>query len=264
MKNTLNTKSSTSTEENTVPSVNGVDCEGRESEEIDILIENGPNDDQDEDDTDMFGPCPGDYSSRGVQSDSISNGERPPPRRKLSDGHISRGSFLSPLNISQTLLEVNPTENGKRRSMLEDYVLSNNPSQRKERIYAVDHSQAKPHFHYSTNSPTGGFDRFHSHPATRSVGRGRAKKESLEGPGAYRQLSRKSDNPRPGYWSGKDYRSSYTGPLSQSAVPPDNVTTPFGIPYSKLSQAKHLKSKLGASSLDSRRRGHGPPGHKDL
>ncbi|XP_077130475.1 protein FAM83G [Ranitomeya variabilis] len=288
MKNTLNTKSSTLTEENTVPSVNGVDCEGRESEEIDILIENGPNDEQDEEDTGIYGPCPGEYSSSGSgslppsnassmseeyypsasihrrSSERISNGERPPPRRKLSDGHISRGSFLSPLNISQTLLEVNPTENGKRRSMLEDYVLSNNPSQRNERIYALDHSQAKPHFHYSTNGPTGGFDRFLSHPATRSVGRGRAKKESLEGPGAYRQLSRKSDNPRPGYWSGKDYGSSYTGPLSQSAIPPDNVTTPFGIPYSKLSQAKHLKSKLGASSLDSRRRGHGPPGHKDL
>ncbi|KAM4026314.1 protein FAM83G [Anomaloglossus baeobatrachus] len=289
MKNALNTKSTTSTEENTVPSVNGVDAEGRETEEIDILIENGPNDnDQDEEDSSIFRQCPGEYSSSGSgslppsnassmseeyypspaihrrSSDRISNGERPPPRRKLSDGHISRGSFLSPLNISQTLLDVNPTENGKRRSMLEDYVLSTNPLQRKERIYALDQSQAKPHFHYTTNGPTGGFDRFHSHPGTRGVGKSRVKKESLEGPGAYRQLSRKSDNPRAGYWSGKDYGSSYTSPLSHSPVPPDNVTTPFGIPYSKLSQAKHLKSKLGPSSLDSRRRGHGPPGHKDL
>ncbi|XP_071976007.1 protein FAM83G [Engystomops pustulosus] len=288
MKNALNAKSlrsSTSAEENTVPSVNGVDTESGETEEIDILIENGPTD-NDEDDTCMFRPCTEEYSSSGSgslppsnassmseelypstslhrrSSERISNGERPPPRRKLSEGHISRGSFLSPLGISHNLMEMNPSENGKRRTMLEDYVLSGNPLQRKDRIFALDPSQGKPHFHYTT----GGFDRFQSHPGSRSAGKGRGKKESLEGAGAYRQLTRKSDNPgaRPAYWSGKDYGSNYTSPLTQSPVPPDTVTTPFGIPYSKLSQAKHLKNKIGAGSLDSRRRGHGIPGHKDL
>ncbi|KAG9469983.1 hypothetical protein GDO78_019172 [Eleutherodactylus coqui] len=289
MKNAINTrslKSSTSTEENTVPSVNGV-----EDGEIDILIENGPNEnDQDEDDTDMFRPCTGEYSSSGSGSlppsnassmseeyypstshhrrgsDRISNRERPPPHRKFSDGHISKGSFLSPLSISHTLAEINPPENGKKRTMLEEYVLSGNPLQRKDRIYSLDPSQGKPHFHYTTpNNPTGGFDRFHSHPGTRNTGKGRAK-ESLEGPGAYRQLSRRTDGSgvRPGYWSGKDYGANYTSPLSQSPVPPDTVTTPFGIPYSKLSQAKHLKNKMAAGGLDARRRGHGPQGHKDL
>lgn len=291
MKNAVNAKSlrsSTSTDENTVPSVNGVDAEGREAEEIDILIEN--DNDQDEDDAGMFRPCTGEYSSSGSgslppsnassmseeyyppasmhtrSSERFHNGERPQPHRKLSDGHISRGSFLSPLNLSHTLMEMNPSENGKKRTMLEEYMLSSNPIQRNDRGFALDGSQGKPHFHYSTNGPKEGFDRFHSHPGTRSIGKGRAKKESLEGPGAYRQLSRKSDSQgvRPGYWSGKDYGSNYASPLSQSPVPSETVTTPFGIPYSKLSQAKHLKNKMGAGSLDSRRRGHGPPGHKDL
>ncbi|XP_040295393.1 protein FAM83G [Bufo bufo] len=295
MKNSLNTKSlkaSTSVEENTVPSVNGMDAEGREAEEIDILIENGPNDnDQNEDDGSMFRPCPGEYSSSGSgslppsnassmseeyypsaslhrrSSERFSNGERPPPHRKLSDGHISRGSFLSPLSISNTLMEMNPSENGNRRTMLEDYVLSGNPLQRNERIYALDPSQGMSHFHYSTNSPSGGFDRFHSRPGTsRSVGKDRAKNESFEGAGAYRQIGRKSDSPgaRTGYWSSKDYGANYTSPLSQSPIQSETVTTPFGIPYSRLSQAKHLKNKMGAGNLDSRRRGHGPPGHKDL
>ncbi|XP_069840311.1 protein FAM83G [Dendropsophus ebraccatus] len=292
MKNALNARSlrsSTSTEENTVPSVNGVDAEGREAEEIDILIENEPNDnDQDENDAGMFRPCTGEYSSSGSgslppsnassmseeyyplnrrSSERISNGERPPPYRKLSDGHISRGSFLSPLNISHTVMEMTPPENGKKKTMLEEYVISSNPLQRKDRLYdRMDSSQGKPHFHYTTNGPTGGFDRYHSHPGSRSIGKGRGKKETMEGPGAYRQLSRKSDNQgaRAGYWSGKDYGSSYTSPLSQSPAPSDTVTSPFGIPYSKLSQTKHLKNKIGAGSLDSRRRGHGPPGHKDL
>ncbi|XP_056391522.1 protein FAM83G isoform X2 [Hyla sarda] len=290
MKNAINTRSlrsSTSTDENTVPSVNGVDAEGREAEEIDIIIESEHNA-EDEDDAGMFRSCPAEYSSSGSgslppsnassmseeyypsgslhrrSSERISNGERPPPHRKLSDGHISRGSFLSPLNISHSLMEMNPSENGKKRTMLEEYVISSNPLQRKDRLYGLDNSQGKQHFHYTTNGPTGGFDRFHSHPGSRSVGRG--KKDPMEGPGAYRHLSRKSDNPgaRPGYWNGKDYGSGYTSPHSQSPVPPDTVTTPFGIPYSKLSQAKHLKNKIGAGSLDSRRRGHGPPGHKDL
>ncbi|XP_075686729.1 protein FAM83G isoform X2 [Rhinoderma darwinii] len=293
MKNALNVKSpstSASAEENTVPSVNGVDADGREAEEMDILVENGPND-QDEDDAGMFRSCTEECSSSGSgslppsnassvseeyypsaslhrrSSERMTNGERPAPHRKLSDGHISRGSFLSPLSISHTLVEMNPSEHGKKRTVLEEYVLSSNPLQRNDRIYASDPSQGKPHFHYSTNGPAGGYDRFHSHPGSRSgMDMGRAKKESMEGPGAYRQLSRKSDSPgaRPGYWSGKDYAGNYTSPHSHGPVPPNNVTTPFGIPYSKLSQAKHLKNKIGAGSLDSRRRGQCPPGHKDL
>ncbi|KAM3916736.1 protein FAM83G [Leptodactylus fuscus] len=289
MKNALNAKSlksSTSIEENTVPSVNGVDAEGREAEEIDLLIENGPNDnDQDEDDAGMFRPSPGEYSSSGSgslppsnassmseelypstslqrrSSERIPNGDRPPLHRKLSDSHISRGNFLG-----HTLMEMNPQENGKKRTMLEDYVLSSNSLQRKDRIYPLDPSQGKPHFHYNTNGPSGGLDRFHSHPDTRSIGKGRVKKESMEGPGAYRQLNTRSDSQgaRSGYWNGKDYGGSYTSPLSHSPAPADTASTPFGIPYSKLSQAKHLKNKIGASSLDSRRRGHGIPGHKDL
>ncbi|XP_075035345.1 protein FAM83G [Mixophyes fleayi] len=293
MKNTLNAKSGrtiSSTEENLVPSVNGVDAEGRETEDIDILIEN----DQDEDNRNIYQLCTGEYSSSGSgsqppsnasslseeyypstplqrrSSERISNGERPPLHRKLSDGHISRGSFLSPNNISQPYMDMRSVDNERRRSTLEEelkrVLSSSHPVQGTDRNYGSEPPQGKAIFQYSPNGTAGGYDRYHSNPATRSAGRGRGKKESMEGPGAYRQLHRKSEAPgaRPGFWSSKDYGNSYTSPVSQSPVLPDNSPTPFGIPYSKLSQAKHLKSKIGAAGLDSRRKGHVPPGHKDL
>ncbi|XP_063791006.1 protein FAM83G [Pseudophryne corroboree] len=296
LKNTLNTKSSMSsspTGELTVPSVNGVDAEGRDAEDIDLLIETEHTDhDQEEDSADVYQLCAGEYSSSGSgslppsnassmseeyypsssvhrrSSDRIPNGDRPPPRRKLSDGYISRGSFLSPVSSSQPLMERRAAENGKRRNTLEEelnrVLSSGHQMQGTDRIYALEPPQGNPLFQYSPNGTAGGYDRFQSHPGPRDIGKGRGKKESMEG--AYHQVHRKPDSPgaRTRLWTSKDYGGSYTSPTPQSPVTPDNPHTPFGIPYSKLSQAKHLKSKIGAASLDSRRKGHIPPGHKDL
>ncbi|KAM5151513.1 protein FAM83G [Mantella aurantiaca] len=293
MKNAINAKSgriATPTEEIPMPFVNGV--EERDSDQIDIVIESEPaHNDQDEE-SNLFGRLSGEYSSSGSgslpqsnassmseeyypasslqrrSSDRVPNGERPSLQRKLSDGHISRGSFVSPL-ISQNLVEARSVENGKRRSTLEEElkrVLSSS-HQGKDRIFPLETPQEKNIYPFTHNLPTGGYDRFSPQNVTRNMGKGRGKRESgMDVPGAYRHITRKSEGPstRSGLWSSQDYARGYTSPLSHSPVPPDNAATPFGIPYSKLSQTKHLKSKLGTTSLDSRRRSHGPPGHKDL
>lgn len=294
MKNTLNANSgriATPTEEFPTPFVNGV--EERDAEQIDILIENEPSPSEQHEESNLLQGFAGEYSSSGSgslpqsnassmseeyypstslqrrSSDRIPNGERPSLQRKLSDSHISRGSFSSPL-ISQTLMDARSMENGKRRNTLEEElkrVLSSHPLQGKDRTFSLETPQEKNLFQYPSNGPAGAYDRFSSQQGVRNVGKGRGKREvGMDGPSAYRQVNRKSEGPatRPGLWSAKDYGRGYTSPLSQSPVPTDTASTPFGIPFSKLSQAKHLKSKLGTTSLDSRRRVHGPPGHKDL
>ncbi|XP_040212356.1 protein FAM83G isoform X2 [Rana temporaria] len=291
MKNALNANSgriATPTEEIPAPFVNGVEGD---SEQIDILIENEPA--PSEQDEESKGSA-GEYSSSGSgslpksnassmseeyypstslqrrSSDRIPNGERPSLQRKLSDSHISRGSFSSPL-ISQTFMDARSMENGKRRNTLEEelnrVLSSSHPLQGKDRLFSLETPQEKNNFQYTSNGPPGGYDRFSSQHGARNVGNDRGQREvGMDGPSAYRHVNRKSEGlaSRPGLWSAKDYGKGYTSPGSQSPVPTDNASTPFGIPFSKLSQTKHLKSKLGTTNLDSRRRSHGPPGHKDL
>lgn len=286
MKNALNANSgriATPTEEIPAPFINGV--EERDTEQIDILIENEPAPSEQDEESNLLQGFAGEYSSSGSgslpqsnassmseeyypstslqrrSSDRIPNGERPSLQRKLSDSHISRGSFSSPL-ISQ---------NGKRRNTLEEelkrVLSSSQPLQGKDRVFSLETPQEKNNFQYTSNGPPGGYDRFSSQHGARNIGKGRGQREvGMDGPSAYRHVNRKSEGlaSRPGLWSAKDYGRGYTSPLSQSPVPTENASTPFGIPFSKLAQTKHLKSKLGTTGLDSRRRSHGPPGHKDL
>ncbi|KAM9305004.1 protein FAM83G [Gastrophryne carolinensis] len=168
LKNTLNAKSvgtPTPTEDIAIPFVNGVD--ETDAKQIDILIDNEPRHNEDEDSA-MYTEFSREYSSSGSGSlpqsnsssmseeyypsnslqrrgsDRIPNGERPPPHRKMSDGHISRGSFLSPY-ISQSLMEMRPQENGIRRNTLEEELTralsSSQPLQGKDRIYSMEPAQ---------------------------------------------------------------------------------------------------------------------------
>ncbi|KAM8962265.1 protein FAM83G [Pelodytes ibericus] len=279
MKNALNAKSSTSQEENMAPSVNGVDDDGKGTEDIeDFLNQNGPVDNHQ--DESCLNECsssgsgslpPSNHSSiseeyyptqqrNGLQrrsSDRIPNGERYPLQRKLSDGHISRGTFGGPMPH----VDMRQMENGRRNQALEEElkrVLSaGQPLQGKDRISAGEPTQGKGAFPYGSGGPTAGYERFQTERASRSNARGRGKRDrpqrNSEGPGG-----------RPSYWSGVDYFGGFPTPVSPSPAPADTTTSPFGIPYSKLSQMKHLKSKLGTTTLDSKRSSHGPPGHKDL
>uniref|UniRef100_A0A8C5PQL6 Family with sequence similarity 83 member G n=1 Tax=Leptobrachium leishanense TaxID=445787 RepID=A0A8C5PQL6_9ANUR len=294
-RNAHNVVSDNPKDENTVPSVNGVDTEENDHEEIeDFLPPNEPLDDDEDEDTNGFGTVTHDCSSSGsgslppsdastiseehypnnsVQrrsSDRIPNGERYPLERKLSDGHISRGTFSGPMGIPQSHFENRQVENGKRNQALADgikRVLSKGQqSKSTEQIFAAEPTKGKGIFNYGTSGFTQGYDRFQTQHMSRNPGKVKGNKEGSDVLGLYRQAGRKVEGPggTHGYWNSKDYGNSLASSHSQNPVPTDNTSTPFGIPYSKLSQAKHLKSKLGATTLDSKRKGHGPTGHKDV
>ncbi|XP_075421919.1 protein FAM83G isoform X2 [Ascaphus truei] len=164
-KNALNAMSGgtdVSKEDDIVPSVNGVDAVESEVEEIaTILIHN------DQDDAGGLESCRPQYSSSGSgslppsnassiseeyypttplqrrRSDYFSNGERFPSERKASDGHISRGSFMSPGSNSQSMLDLRQAENGKRRNQcLEEEIkralAKSHEMQEKDRIYSME------------------------------------------------------------------------------------------------------------------------------
>ncbi|XP_053550304.1 protein FAM83G [Bombina bombina] len=292
MKNTLNencNKETTSKDENTVPSVNGVDAEGREVEDIDELLINsetaGSN--QDEEDIDGFEPGRPEYSTSGSSSrpesvasslseeyyptkplqrrgsDNIPNGEYFPVQRKMSDGHISRGSFVSPFNISHSMMENGQSRNHTLEEEIKRALNKNHQMQGNNQMYSIDPTQGKMNHHFGSGGPLAGYERFQRQD--RYPGNGRTRNEGADMQQGMHQAHRKTEGSmgRPSYWNIKDF-SGYASPHTPSPAPSDNTTSPFGIPYSKLSQSKHLKTKLGASSMDSKRRSHGPPGHKDL
>ncbi|XP_063286518.1 protein FAM83G [Pelobates fuscus] len=301
MKNALNIKTVLSDKprnESPVPSVNGVDTEVGEDEEIeDFIIQNEPVDnnqeeeevvdDEDDGDTNGFELEPNDCSSSGSgslppsnassmseeyypsttlqrrSSDRIPNGERYPLERKLSDGHISRGTYAGPLGFSQTLLDMRAeAEIGKRRNQVLEAEIKRALS--KDRTLTAEPTQGKTIF--QLGRPITGYPQFQTQRTSRNPPKVKGKKDGPDVLGMYRHTGRKPEVPRGthGFWSSKDYGNSLSSSHSQNPVPMENTSTPFGIPYSKLSQAKHLKSKLSGATLDSKRRSHGPPGHKDL
>ncbi|KAG8429406.1 hypothetical protein GDO86_020269 [Hymenochirus boettgeri] len=276
MKNAENAKTEdASKEQSSVPSVNGLDVEGTEDTDNEEY-EDAPD-----------GLC-NEYSSSGSSSlppssnsslseecfratalqrrnsDHITNGDCFPMQRKLSEGRISRGSFLSPLHTPLAMMETRQMENEKRRnSTLEEELkraLTNSrQSQGKDTIYSLE--QGKPAYRFGTSGTSPGYDRLQIHRQAKNPLRGRGRKEMPGGLQGFGQATRKPEGVggRHSIWSSKDYPSV----LPSNPAPPENPTTPFGIPFSKLSQAKHLKNKLGAANADSRRRGHGPFGHKE-
>uniref|UniRef100_F7E596 Family with sequence similarity 83 member G n=1 Tax=Xenopus tropicalis TaxID=8364 RepID=F7E596_XENTR len=195
-------------------------------------------------------------------SEDLFNGEYYPGQRKMSDGHISRGSFLSPL---QTMMDMGQMENGRRRNPafeqeLKMAMANSHPMHGNEMIYSMEPNQGYP---FGSNGPSPSYDRLHIHHQAKNPGRARGRKESTGVLRGYPQI-RKPEGlaARHGFW-GPNHAANPPSPLTANPMPVENPTTPFGIPFSKLAQAKHLKTKMGASNLDSRRRGHGYLGHKD-
>ncbi|KAM4698691.1 protein FAM83G [Rhinophrynus dorsalis] len=173
MKNAMNVRSGrTSTEGHSMHSVNGVDADEREEENMDqIVIPNGPtNHHHEEHDPDEFDLIGLGYSSSGSgslppsnassmseeyypnttlqrrNSDHISHRDHFAIHRKMSDGHISRGSFVRPLNLSRSMIETRHVENGKSRNYTLEEELKRalgkgHQIERKERIYTMDPSQ---------------------------------------------------------------------------------------------------------------------------
>ncbi|XP_073217893.1 protein FAM83G [Lepidochelys kempii] len=229
-----------------------------------------------------FGPL------RRTNSDHIPNGGNLHLQRKMSDPHISRGTYVSPLGSLQSPPNVRLEDTGLRRDDATEVircVLGTGNSPRAvldgKGALASKAGQGQPFHHYVSRNP-----------ACPGQGRGGVhtlRHEKNPGPSKYKadgtsaKKPTATTSPRP-YWQSKGFSSTRNvqpGHLSQgisrvtgkplSSLPEnqrtaDEVRMPLGIPLTKLSQFKHLKTKAGGGqqvSTDSKRRLPGAASCKD-
>ncbi|NXO54928.1 FA83G protein, partial [Aramus guarauna] len=197
---------------------------------------------------DRYGPL------RRTNSDVTHNGEILPMQRKLSDPHISRGTFLSPLGSLPSLKHVHVEDMTKRRS----------------NAVEISAAQGMHIYRYQPRNPTGreqgkevSCSPTHEKPlgATKYRGDGAEPKKTIAGSQPYWQSKAFSPSkpPQPGHLSPSHPKASSKRltSLPESQKTTEEVRTPLGIPLSKLSQSKHLKNRAAGApgaSIDSKKK----------
>ncbi|NXG44514.1 FA83G protein, partial [Psilopogon haemacephalus] len=205
---------------------------------------------------DRYGPL------RRTNSDVTHNGEILPVQRKLSDPHISRGTFLSPLGSLPSMKHIRVEDMTKRRS---------NAVEISSSLSLLFNKQGTHIYHYRARNPTGreqskevSCSPTHEKPpgATKYRGNGAEPKKTIAGSQPYwLNKTFTSSKPRePGHPSPSNPRAASgkrltSLPESQKAT--EEMRTPLGIPLSKLSQSKHLKNRVAGAqgaSADSKKK----------
>ncbi|NXJ81208.1 FA83G protein, partial [Trogon melanurus] len=199
---------------------------------------------------DRYGPL------RRTNSDVTHNGEILPIQRKLSDPHISRGTFLSPLGSLPSLKHVRVEDVAKRRS---------NAVEISSSLSLFFNKQGTHIYRYRPRNPAGreqgkevSCSPTHEKTpgATKYRGDGAEPKKTIAGSQPYWQSKAfsPSKSTQPGHLSPSNPRASGKRLISlpESQKTTEEMRTPLGIPLSKLSQSKHLKNRVagapGASS----------------
>ncbi|XP_065706572.2 protein FAM83G [Patagioenas fasciata] len=223
---------------------------------------------------DRYGPL------RRTNSDVTHNGEILPIQRKLSDPHISRGTFLSPLGSLPSLKHVRMEDITKRRSnaveircVLPRTVLDGNSS------YPSSATQGTHIYHYKSRNPLGreqgkevSCSPTHEKHlgATKYRGDGAEPKKTIAGSQPYWQSKAFSPSKptQPGHLSPGNPKASSKRltSLPESQKTTEEMRTPLGIPLSKLSQSKHLKNRVAGTtgtSTDSKKKPPEITGQKD-
>ncbi|NXE43215.1 FA83G protein, partial [Ptilorrhoa leucosticta] len=213
---------------------------------------------------DRYGPL------RRTNSDVTHNGEILPMRRKLSDPHISRGTFLSPLGSLPSLKHMHLEDVTKRRS---------NAVEIRPHLSLLFPKQGTHIYRYRPRTPAGreqgkevSCSPTHEKPlgATKYRGDGAELQKTIAGSQPYWQSKAFSPSKpvAPGHLPPNNPRASgkrFT-PLPESQKPAEEMRTPLGIPLSKLSQSKHLKNRVAAAqgaSVDSKKQPPESSGQKD-
>ncbi|NXE28594.1 FA83G protein, partial [Ardeotis kori] len=206
---------------------------------------------------DRYGPL------RRTNSDVTHNGEILPMQRKLSDPHISRGTFLSPLGSLPSLKHVRVEDMTKRRSNAVEIRLVTHLS-------LLFNTQGTHIYRYRPRNPAGreqgkevSCSPTHEKPsgATKYRGDGAEPKKTIAGSQPYWQSKAFSPSKptQPGRLSPSNPRASSKRltSLPESQKTTEEMRTPLGIPVSKLSQSKHLKNKVAGApgaSIDSKKK----------
>ncbi|NXC50503.1 FA83G protein, partial [Penelope pileata] len=210
---------------------------------------------------DRYGPL------RRTNSDVTHNGEFLPIQRKLSDPHITRGSFLSPLGSLPSPKHIRMEDVTKRRS---------NAVEIRSHFPFSALSQGTHIFRYRPKSLVGreqGKEPSCSPPcekppgASKCRGDGAEPKKTNAGSQPYWQSKAFSPSKpaRPGHPSPSNARaaSKALSSLPESQKAAEEMRTPLGIPLSKLSQSKHLKNKVTAAPTDSKKKPPEPSSQKE-
>ncbi|NXF16734.1 FA83G protein, partial [Rhodinocichla rosea] len=208
---------------------------------------------------DRYGPL------RRTNSDVTHNGDILPMQRKLSDPHISRGTFISPLGSLPSLKHLRLEDVTKRRSTALTVFLLSPPQGTHLYRYRPRRAGREPGQELSC-SPT------HEKPlrASKHTGEGAEPKKTIAGSQPYWQSKALSPSkatapghaaPGTGRAPGQRFSS-----LPESQRAPEEMRTPLGIPLSKLSQSKHLKNRVAGAQgacVDSKKAPPEPTGQKE-
>ncbi|KAM5150673.1 protein FAM83G [Callospermophilus lateralis] len=186
---------------------------------------------------------------RRRHSEQMANGPAQPPRRQLSVPHITRGTFGGPLGSS-------PWAHGRGREEAD-------ASRKMQAQRSSDKAAQGQQFHRDG-------------PASKTPGGPRYRPAADGAQSSPRKVTLASVGPQ--HWQPKGSPTARILPDPRSPRPGRNTRiladsrateerpSPFGIPFSKLSQSKHLKARSGGSqwaSSDSKRRAQAPRDHKD-
>ncbi|XP_050823221.1 protein FAM83G [Gopherus flavomarginatus] len=222
-----------------------------------------------------FGPL------RRTNSDHIPNGGNLHLQRKMSDPHISRGTYVSPLGSLQSPPNLRLEDTVQRRDDVTEVIRCVLEKVDGKEALASKARQGQPFHHYVSRNP--------ACPGQGKGGVHAPRHEKNPGPSKYKVDGTSAKKPTtatnpPPYWQSKGFSSARnvqprhlsqgisraTGkPLSslpESQRTADEVRTPLGIPLTKLSQSKHLKARAGGGqqvSTDSKRRLPGAASRKD-
>ncbi|NXJ92277.1 FA83G protein, partial [Corythaixoides concolor] len=204
---------------------------------------------------DRYGPL------RRTNSDVTHNGEILPIQRKLSDPHISRGTFISPLGSLPSLKHVRMEDVTKRRS---------NAVEISSSLSLLFNKQGTHIYRYRPRNPSGreqgkevSCSPTHEKTpgATKYRGDGAEPKKTVAGSQPYWQSKAfsPSKTTQAGHRSPSNPRTSSKRltSLPESQKTTEEMRTPLGIPLSKLSQSKHLKNRVAGApgaSIDSKKK----------
>ncbi|XP_058139347.1 protein FAM83G [Dasypus novemcinctus] len=184
---------------------------------------------------------------RRRHSEQVANGAGQPPRRQLSAPHLSRTTFGGPLAGS-------PWAQSRRRAEADAPGRARAPQ-------APDKQAQGQRFHQSGVPASGTKDKDGAPRGPRTPGPHRYR-PAADGPqGALGRVGPAAAGPH--HWQA---RAGATPRDARDGRTAEGHPSPFGIPYSKLSQAKHLKARTGGgqwTSSDSKRRTQAPGGHQD-
>ncbi|XP_010943998.2 protein FAM83G [Camelus ferus] len=194
-------------------------------------------------------------------SEQVANGPAQPPRRQLSAPHMTRGTFGGPLAGSWAQGRERE-EVGTLRRIQAPRSADKEAQGQRFHHYGVSASGTRDKDGFPRPLKTPGPPRYR--PATDGTqSSSRKAGPAVAGPQHWQAKGGPVPRTLPGPGSPGPARNA--SPLADSRATEERPS-PFGIPYSKLSQSKHLKARTGGgqwASSDSKRRAQAPRDHKD-